>query len=167
MLSLEYLKTILRYDPDSPTCLTFIKSGKVAGFKDKNNYKHGGASYTWYIRHKAVKVNLDRVVYSLYHNIEIPETLFVRLIDGDLDNHRPDNLALYPKRRKCTIMNQCNLKAYAEFKTVILPKTNPDYFKHPKDWTDPEALAALEKEKEQRLSGHSVPPKRGHKTKFK
>lgn len=167
MQSLELWKTILRFDPDSPTCLSYIKSGKTAGFKDKNNHKHGGASYTWYVKIKKKKYNLDRIVYSLYHNIEIPESLFVKLIDGDLDNHHPDNFALYPKRRKVTIMNQCNLKAYAEFKTIILPKDNPDYFKAPKDWTDPIALEYLAKEKEQRLSGHSVPPKRGHKTKFK
>lgn len=154
---LELWKTTLRYDPDSPTYLSYISTGLPAGIKVKNNGLHGGPSYTWWFRWGDIRFNLKSVIYYLYHGVEAPQKMFIKPIDGDLDNLNPENFALYPKAQQRSINHRLNIEAYKQFKNVILPKDNPDYFKHPSEWTNPEAIAALEQEKANRISGNVTP----------
>ncbi|EDI8735815.1 hypothetical protein GEM21_05485 [Salmonella enterica] len=148
-------------DDTSPTGIRKAWNDKPAGIK-QNNPKGG---YMWVIKDwfhfddgtkKQIVYDLAATLIEMRTGkpLKKGEQVFYR--DGNKDNLLPYNVFTGKADRHQRKRN--TLTAYENFRTVILPKTNPDYFKDPKDWTDPEALEALETEREKRAAGESKPP---------
>lgn len=149
------------YNPESPTCFYYKGTTKPAGYKDRKRN-----SYQWLIdtqfmvksKRTTFTWSLPKVIFEVSRGIELNDSyMMVYHLDGDKDNNHPDNLALRslstkPKREE-------NVKAYHEFKNVLISKENSDYFKHPSQWSNPESLEALAREKQLRIDGISQPPK--------
>ena len=107
---LEFLNEILELDPSLPSGLRWkLKSrehyknesyyskflkyyyGKMAGFKDnKSGY------YSVSIKYEGITkiFRAHRVIYSLYHQTEIPNQLVIDHIDRDVSNNKIENLRL-------------------------------------------------------------------------
>ncbi|EHY6648624.1 hypothetical protein K4M64_004522 [Salmonella enterica] len=143
-------------DPDSPTGIYYKGTDYPAGYKQKS---HG--NYVWVVSRRGkikgisrlITWSLPRVLYELSHNVEIDNGTMISYVDGNRDNLSIDNLIALPMNRR-TQQQERNL-AFDNYRNVILSRLNPDYFKDPKDWTNPEALAALDMERERRKQGIS------------
>ncbi|EBW7358877.1 hypothetical protein E2L92_21970 [Salmonella enterica subsp. enterica serovar Ibadan] len=149
------------FDPESPTC--FYKKGtkEPAGYKQKVK-----AGYAWVIQknaqtgkgRKIFMWSIPRIIYEIVNNVTLKPNQFVTHKDLNKDNLHPDNLecggfdfVLAAKQIR---------KAYDNFRTVIIPRYNDDYFKDPKDWTDPDAVLRLNVEKLRREKGESLPSRK-------
>ncbi|EJH4367116.1 hypothetical protein ND480_002109 [Salmonella enterica subsp. enterica serovar Bareilly] len=149
-------------DETSPTGLRKSWNDKPAGIKQKTKSANG---YMWVIpdwfrfddgTRKQVKYDLAACVYEMATGRELKKNETIYYLDVNKDNLNPVNMFVGIKDPRK--LKQHKQAAYENFRNVILPKTNPDYFKDPKDWTDPEALAMLEEEKRKRATGESKPP---------
>ncbi|EGI0196870.1 hypothetical protein IFY90_004274 [Salmonella enterica] len=141
-------------DESSPTGLSRYSDGDPAGIKCRCS---GTQSYRWAVvtkeKGKSYTWGLPFVLYELYNGVEPQRDQMIDHVDGNKDNLTRYNLTLI------SFNNQTPKKlskfAFDTYRNVMLPRYNPDYFKDPKDWTDPEALEMLEAEKRKRLSGES------------
>lgn len=149
-------------DETSPTGIRKSWNNEPAGIKQ---YTRHGNGYVWVIKdyfvledgtRLQVIYDLPRILWEMSTGHEPTRNEMIFYADGNKDNLSLYNLNCRPisghsrKRYK--------LAAYESFRNVILPKANPDYFKDPKDWTDPDALKAIELERVKRASGESKPP---------
>lgn len=156
MKNIDVIERYFTLNPESPTGFYYKNTTIPAGYKHKA--KDG---YMWVLKRKAptkrgykqFMFSLDRVIYEMTHGVEVKRNQMISHIDGNKDNHKPENLKLIRDNRH--VKQREKNTAFIAFRNVILPKTNPDYFKDPQDWTDPEALAALERERELRAQGIS------------
>ncbi|KJP43604.1 hypothetical protein SR70_04875 [Klebsiella aerogenes] len=149
-------------DDTSPTGIRKSWNNEPAGIKQRTPHDGG---YIWVIKDYfilddgtrfQVTYDLARVLWELKTGYEPTRKEMIFYADGN-----KDNLSLY--NLTCNDMNhytrkRYKLAAYEAFRNVILPKANPDYYKDPKDWTDPRALEALEAERRKRAVGDSKPP---------
>ncbi|END3518152.1 hypothetical protein ABFK60_001234 [Escherichia coli O13/129/135:H4] len=160
-------------DPTSPTGIRKAWNDKPAGLKQKTK---DGSGYMWVIpdwfcfddgTKKQVKYDLAACVYEMAtgHEVKKDETVFY--LDVNKDNLNPVNM--YVGKKDPYKLRKQKAAAYESFRNVVLPKSNPDYFNDPKDWTDPEALQFLNEEREKRQTGESKPPssKMGRPRKWK
>lgn len=158
-----------KFDNTSPTGITRLSNGKPAGCK----IFEGKLTYNWdlvlYITGKKdVRYSLPRLVYEGFYGYPPHESQVIAFVDGNKDNLDPLNMILYPKTGNQKGMKSRELRtAYRSFRTVQLPRSNPDYFNDPKDWTDPVALKLLDEEKHKRDTGESVEPKLGRPRRYK
>ncbi|EDX5289419.1 hypothetical protein BH235_004604 [Salmonella enterica subsp. enterica serovar Javiana] len=142
-------------DETSPTGLSRHSNGQPAGYrykcKDAQTYawfvntRLNGVTYTW---------GLPFVLYELYNGVKPERNQMIDYLDGNKDNLTRYNLVLVNFNNETP--KKLAKYAYDNFRNVLLKRDNPDYFKDPKDWTEPESLAALEAEKQKRASGESV-----------
>ncbi|EGN9856573.1 hypothetical protein IS360_003594 [Salmonella enterica] len=147
---LKYFKL----DESSPTYITVLATGKPAGHKQKTRHKGG---YVWVVKkhcrtesgRKQFMWSIPKVIYELTNNVELTSKDFIYHIDGNKDNLQRYNLTVShggdQYRRQAE-----KIEAYNAYRNVILPTDSPDYFKDPSEWTTPEALELLAKEKESR-----------------
>ncbi len=149
-------------DDSSPTGLRKSWNDKPAGIKQKTRHKDG---YMWVIKDwfvfddgvkRQVSYDLAACLYELATGYELQKNETVYYVDVNKDNLKPVNM--YVGKKDPYKLQKQKAAAYENFRNVVLPKTNPDYFKDPADWTDPEALAMLEAEKRSRAEGTSKPP---------
>lgn len=146
------------FDPESPTCFYNIGTKEPAGYKQK--VKNG---YVWVIQKNAQTGRgrktfmwvIPRIIYEIVHNVTLKPNQLITHKDLNKDNLHPDNLVLSNFHNSITTKQQ--KIAYDNYRTVKIPRYNPDYFKDPKDWTDPIALERLNAEKAKRDRGESVP----------
>ncbi|EHT3579216.1 hypothetical protein KXY27_004535 [Salmonella enterica] len=142
-------------DESSPTGLRRYSDDAPAGVKARNSdaqsyswqltTRHKGKSYTW---------GLPFVLYELYNGVEPRRDQMIDYADGNKDNLSRYNLTL--KNYNNTTPKILSKIAYDNFRNVMIPRYNPDYFNDPKDWTDPEALEALAEERRKRVCGEST-----------
>ncbi|HAV9873772.1 TPA: hypothetical protein JLH60_004748 [Escherichia coli] len=147
-------------DPNSPTGLIKNRNGKPAGEKHRNT---NHSCYHWIARIRIYntdgtstyyKWSIPCVLFELYNGIEPRKDQLIGYKDNNRDNLSKENLYLLPLTYNESYKAQ--QVAFDTYRNVILSKRNPDYYKDPKDWTDPEALEALETEKAKRAAGLSV-----------
>lgn len=142
-------------DESSPTGLRRYSDEEPAGSKARCT---GAQSYAWQLttryKGKSYTWGLPFVLYELYNGIEPSRDQMIDYIDGNKDNLTRYNMTLKSWNNKTPKLHA--KFAYDTFRNVFLPRYNPDYFNDPKDWTDPEALEALEAEKKKRASGEST-----------
>ncbi|MFW3388142.1 UNVERIFIED_CONTAM: hypothetical protein RF648_19325, partial [Kocuria sp. CPCC 205274] len=142
-------------------CFYHAGTKKPAGYKQ---YKHNGG-YQWVLTHAMPRKdgtlrNVTHTLAKTIYELTTGDRVFtsrqqLTYLDGNMDNLKPDNLR---KIRRSVLMSALDKRrAYSAFRNVKIKKTNPDYFKDPADWTDPEAVAALNAEKEKRLKGKKPP----------
>jgi len=149
-------------DDTSPTGLRKSWNNEPAGIKQITRHGNG---YVWVIKdyfiledgtRTQVTYDLPRCLWELAKGEAPKKNEMIFYADGNKDNLSLYNLScnpidLYTRKRY-------KLAAYEAFRNVILPKANPDYYKDPANWTDPEALEALETERRKRATGESKPP---------
>lgn len=142
-------------DETSPTGFRRHSDKEPAGFKRKNKESQ---THTWLLnvsyRGKSYGWGLPFALYELFNGVAPESNQMIDYLDGNKDNLSPYNLVLVNLNNETP--KKLAKNAYDNFRNVILKKDNPDYFKDPKDWTEPESLAALEAEKQKRASGESV-----------
>lgn len=137
------------YDESSPTKIRYRRNGKPAGYKqidrryDTYNWvlaaKDAGKCYIW---------GLPFLIWELRTGFKPDYNYMINYKDVNKDNLSAYNMVL----GRVSLSDNRILKktAYDNYRNVILPRDNPDYYKDPADWTDPEALSLLNKEKERR-----------------
>lgn len=157
----EFIYSHYYLDTTSPTGLRKSWNHKPAGVKSKHN---GG--YSWVISDR-VKVDgitrrvvwsLQNVLYELAYKHEVKPDERIYRVNDNKDDHSLYNLTLDKLNVPRTYRE--TLEAWNSFRNVVLPLSNPDYFKAPADWTDPEAVKMLDEEKRKRREGTSKPPKK-------
>ncbi|EEO8179083.1 hypothetical protein G7D34_003714 [Salmonella enterica] len=137
------------YDETSPTAIRCIKTGFPAGFKkydsryDTYNWvlscKDNGNSYMW---------GLPFLIWELRTGQKPSNAYMINYRDVNKDNFDSYNMVL--ERAKFSVNKNLKKEAVKMFRNVILPRDNPDYYKDPADWTDPEALKCLADERKRR-----------------
>ncbi|ELO6840395.1 hypothetical protein R0R95_004632 [Salmonella enterica] len=152
----EKFQKLFKLDDNSPTGLALIRNGKPAGYKQPEKRND---SYSWVVKHdfctdtgrKQIRWSLPLVLWELRTGEELSRSQMISYVDGNKNNLAPYNLTAerFSIERKQEFKNI----AYDNYRNIVLPKLNPDYFKDPKDWTDPEALELLNKEKQRRAAG--------------
>ncbi|EHQ2770447.1 hypothetical protein KRB99_000016 [Salmonella enterica] len=162
-MKFKELFTRLYYlDDTSPTGIRKAWNKEPAGIKQKTRHPN---SYMWVIKdrfvcddgvRRQVIFDVAACIYEMATGYELQKGEAIFYHDVNKDNLKPVNM--YVGKQDPYKQKELKLNAYENFRSVILPKTNPDYFKDPKDWTDPEALQLLEAEKEKRRTGESKPP---------
>ncbi|MDG0490075.1 hypothetical protein [Klebsiella variicola] len=149
-------------DDSSPTGVRKSWNDEPAGLKQKTKSANG---YMWIIKDwfvfddgikRQVNYDLASCLYEMATGYELQKNETVYYVDVNKDNLNPVNM--YVGKKDPYKLRQQKIAAYEGYRNVILPKSNPDYFKDPADWTDPEALAMLEAEREKRATGESKPP---------
>lgn len=149
-------------DDTSPTGIRKSWNDEPAGIKQKTRSANG---YMWVIMDwfsfddgikRQVCYDLAACLYEMATGHEVKKNETIYYVDVNKDNLNPVNM--YVGKKDPYKLKQQKTVAYENFRNVILPKSNPDYFKDPKDWTDPEALAMLEAERQKRAAGESTPP---------
>lgn len=94
----EYLSGFVKYDENSPTFLTSVvdigsrKRGRFVGCTkpNSNGYIRCGINNTVYLIH--------RVIYCLFHKINVPTNLVIDHIDGNKTNNHPSNLRVVTRQ---------------------------------------------------------------------
>ncbi|ECV2890799.1 hypothetical protein F2230_21720 [Salmonella enterica] len=142
-------------DETSPTGLSRHSDGQPAGNKHKCT---GAQTHSWLVntsvQGKTYTWGLPFVLYELYNGVKPERNQMIDYLDGNKDNLTRYNLVLVNFNNSTP--KKLAKYAYDNFRNILLKKDSPDYFKDPKDWTEPESLAALEAEKQKRASGESV-----------
>lgn len=152
----EYFDRYFDLNPDSPTGIVYKGTDSPAGWKQKE--RNG---YQWVIARKCQTGkgckqflwSVPKVIYEITHDVVLNGHQMVTHIDGNKDNLKPDNLKKVPY----SLSEKQKLRniAFNQYQNVVLSRLNPDYFKHPSEWSDPKALEALELEKQKRQRGES------------
>ena len=153
-------------DETSPTGIRKAWNDKPAGYKQRTRSPNG---YMWVIRdwfrfedgtQKQIIYDLASCLYEMSTGYVLQKGESIYYYDVNKDNLNPVNMYV----GKTDPYKQKELKrvAYENYRNVILPKTNPDYFKDPSEWTDPQALESLTEERRKRESGEIKPPSRRH-----
>ncbi|EHV3815218.1 hypothetical protein K0N88_001208 [Salmonella enterica] len=162
----ELFKRLYYVDPTSPTGLRNSWNKEPAGYKQKTRHGNG---HVWVIKEtfqfedgskEQVMYTLANCLYELATGHEVKKNEMIFYKDVNKDNLNPVNMCV--GKIDLYKLKEYKRVAFENFRNVILPKSNPDYFKDPKDWTDPEALAALETEKRKRASGEVAKPATTH-----
>lgn len=157
----ELFKRLYYLDPTSPTGIRKAWNDEPAGIKQKTGHANG---YMWIIKdwvitddgvRRCIVYDLAACVYEMATGYELQPNETVYYHDVNKDNLKPVNM--YVGKKDPRKLKQQKDVAYENFRSVILPKSNPDYFNDPKDWTDPEAVELLEAERQKRAAGESVP----------
>ncbi|EJN5909420.1 hypothetical protein ABE356_000212 [Escherichia coli] len=158
----ELFTRLYYLDNTSPTGIRKAWNDEPAGLKQKTK---DGSGYMWVIpdwfcfddgTKRQVKYDLAACVYEMATGYEVKKDETVFYLDVNKDNLNPVNM--YVGKKDPYKLSKQKSAAYESFRNVVLPKKNPDYFNDPKDWTDPEALAMLEAERQKRAAGESKPP---------
>ncbi|EGN4266580.1 hypothetical protein IHZ75_004382 [Salmonella enterica] len=167
----ELFTRLYYLDSTSPTGIRKSWNDEPAGHKQKSRHGNG---YFWVIKDlfqfedgskKQVNYQLANCLYEMLTGHELTRNEMIYYKDVNKDNLNPVNISV--GKIDPYELKKYKLHAYENFRNVILPKSNPDYFKDPKDWTDPAALEALEIEKTKRATGESKPPAPKHGRPFK
>ncbi|EKA7615238.1 hypothetical protein OL383_004423 [Salmonella enterica] len=153
----EYFDRHFEINPESPTSIYYKGTTIPAGWKQKDR-----DGYQWVVtRHCQIPGGrkqfiwcLTKAIYEKTHGVTLRRNQMVIAIDGNRDNLHPDNLKVVPF--SIHVKQKERNTAFYAFRNVVLKRSNPDYFKDPKDWTDPEALQAIEDEKRKRKNGESA-----------
>ena len=153
-------------DETSPTHIRKAWDNKPAGWKQKTPHPNG---YMWVLKDrfafedgttKQINYDLAACIYEMATGYQIKPNEAIYYHDVNKDNLNPVNM--YVGKKDPYKQKELKQVAYENFRNVILPKSNPDYFNDPKNWTDPEALAMLQAEREKREQGTSEPPSSKH-----
>ncbi|EAQ0500013.1 hypothetical protein CTP45_24600 [Salmonella enterica] len=158
----ELFTRLYYLDPTSPTGIRKAWNDEPAGLKQKTRHDDG---YMWVIKDwfcfddgtkQQIVYDLASCVYEMVTGYQLQKNETIYYHDVNKDNLNPVNM--YVGKKDPYKLRKQKVAAYEGFRNVILPKTNPDYFNDPADWTDPEALAMLEAERQRRAEGTSKPP---------
>lgn len=103
---------------------------------------------------KRVTWSVPHVLYELSTGETIKPTQMIVYGDVNKDNLKLYNLSV--KDFDPYLYRAQKESDFNAFRTVILSRENPDYFKPPEEWTTPQALEALRVEREKRAKGESV-----------
>lgn len=160
MKNRDIFESLFYLDETSPTGLRRKKDDEPAGEKQRSNIGNGylwvvmGHTYDHTGRKRRFLWTLPNCLYELHNGREVQRNEMISYLDDNKDNLSPDNLVLVP----FSIDTKVNLKAVAwdHYRNVILPKASEDYYKDPSEWTTPEALEALSRERLKRENGESV-----------
>ena len=146
-------------DDTSPTGIRKAWNNQPAGMKQK--HENG---YMWVIKDwfqfedgskKQITYDLAACLYEMRTGQELQKDQMIIYLDGNKDNLLPYNVTVGKQDRYK--QKRYKQQAYDNFRNVVLPKTNPDYFKDPKDWTHPKALELLQAERDKRATGQCKP----------
>ncbi|HDU5577110.1 TPA: hypothetical protein RFV54_003715 [Klebsiella aerogenes] len=80
------------YDESSPTKFRKRKTGKPAGTKRTYNDGHQHYALRCKVGKKNYDWSLNRCLFEIYHDVELPYSLLVTTIDNDVDNIQINNL---------------------------------------------------------------------------
>lgn len=153
-------------DETSPTHIRKAWNDEPAGMKQPTKCANG---YIWIIKDwfqfedgskKQIVYDLAACVYEMATGYQLKPNETIYYHDVNKDNLNPVNM--YVGKKDPRKLGEAKKVAYENFRNVILPKSNPDYFKTPAEWTNPKALELLQAERNKRASGESQPPSKNY-----
>lgn len=166
----EIFDKYFTYDTNSPTNFFYKGTNKPAGYKKKSKT----VGYQWVIQryanvggiHTNIEWKLPRTIYEFANKTNLDRFTLTYHKDGNRDNLKPENIGVadnFIVRLKSDEIQT----AFDNYRNVILSRTNPDYYKDPSEWTDPEAVALLAAEKQSRGKTRRALGKAGRPRKWK